>query len=429
MTLHMDRLVALSTVWLAGMFLPITLLVAQAPSGPVDLLITRARVIDGTGAVHEGATLAITGKYIQTIGPGPTQLKAALTIDAGGKTVLPGLINSHVHLRPPGVVNEQTLNNYVAHQMSADLRDYLSHGVTTIKSAGDPAEPLIQARGRLEQGEFQGPRLFLTGPPLTGIDGHPAATLFKDNPWLRTRHVIELTSEQDARNTVRQLADLGVDAIKLVYQGSFEDEEPYMFRPGVPLLKMSRHIMEAIIDESHRHQLLVTAHTNDLADALAVLEAGCDGLEHGVSRSRLQDMELGPLLRQSEASYVPTLSLYARRRPDVLKTAMTNLKRLADQGVRIVVGTDGIPSAGASGLDTLTELELMVEAGMTPGQVIQAATYNAAQHLGKLDELGTVEAGKLADLIIVNGNPLTDIAALHDIEIVIKGGKVVVDKP
>lgn len=423
----MDRLVALFTVWLAGIFLPSALLVAQAPSDPVDLLITQARVIDGTGAIHESATLAITGERIQAIHPGPTQLKATRTIDAKGKTVLPGLINTHVHLRPAGVVNEETLADYLTHRLSGDLNDYLSHGVTTIKSAGDPAKPLIQARRRLERGEIPGPRLFLTGPPLTGVDGHPAATLFKDNPWLRTHHVIELRSERAARNAVRQLATLGVDAIKLIYQGSTEDEETYMFRPGVPLLKMSRQIMQAIIDEGHRHQLLVTAHTNDLADALAVLEAGCDGLEHGVSRSRLQNMELGALLRQREASYVPTLSLYARRRPKVLETAMANLKQLADQGVRIVVGTDGIPSAGASGLDTLTELELMVEAGMSPEQVIQAATRNAAQHLGKLDELGTVEAGKLADLIIVNGDPLADIAVLHDIEVVIKGGKVMVD--
>jgi imidazolonepropionase-like amidohydrolase len=106
---------------------------------------------------------------------------------------------------------------------------------------------------------------------------------------------------------------------------------------------------------------------------------------------------------------------------------MRNLKRLADQGVRIVVGTDGIPSAGASGSDTLKELELMVEAGMDPEQVIQAATRSAARHLGKLDDLGTVEAGKLADLIIVDGDPLADIAQLHAIEVVIKGGKIVVD--
>ena len=423
----MNRFGALLTVSLAGIFLPAPLLAAQPPSDPVDLLITRARVIDGTGAVHEGATLAITGGRIASIHPGPTQLRAALTIDAKGKTVLPGLINAHVHLRPPGVVNEQTLTDYLAHGLTADLEDYLSHGVTTIKSAGDPAALLIQTRNRLEQGEIQGPRLFLTGPPLTGVDRHPAATLFKDNPWLRTRHVIELTSEQEARNAVGQLAALDVDAIKLVYQGSNDEAEPYMFRPGVPLPKMSRLVMHAVIDESHRHQLLVTAHTNDLGDALAALEAGCDGLEHGVSRSRLRGMELGPQLRQRQASYVPTLSLYAQRRPEVLETAMGNLKRLADQGVRIVVGTDGIPSAGASGPDTLRELELMVEAGMDPDQVIQAATRSAAHHLGKLEELGTVEVGKVADLIIVDGDPLADIAQLHAIEVVITGGKIVVD--
>ncbi len=325
------------------------------------------------------------------------------------------------------MVNEQTLTDFLVDGLTADLYDYLSHGVTTIKSAGDPAALLIQARRRLEQGELHGPRLFLTGPPLTGVDGHPAATLFKDNTWLRTRHTIELASEQEARKAVGRLAALGVDAIKLVYQGSSDEAAPYLFRPGVPLPKMSHLIMQAIIDESHRHQLLVTAHTNDLGDALAVLEAGCDGLEHGVSRARLRGTELGPLLKQHEASYVPTLSLYARRRPEVLETAMGNLKWLADQGVRIVVGTDGIPSAGASGPDTLRELELMVEAGMDPDQVIQAATRNAARHLGKLEEMGTVEEGKLADLIIVDGDPLADIAQLQAIEVVIKGGKVVVD--
>ena len=106
---------------------------------------------------------------------------------------------------------------------------------------------------------------------------------------------------------------------------------------------------------------------------------------------------------------------------------MANLKQLADQGVRIVLGTD-TPSAGLPyGSTTLNELELMVRAGMTPEQVIQAATRNAAEHLGIFDDLGTLEPGKLADLIIVAGDPLTDIAVMHNIEVVIKDGKIVVD--
>jgi imidazolonepropionase-like amidohydrolase len=106
---------------------------------------------------------------------------------------------------------------------------------------------------------------------------------------------------------------------------------------------------------------------------------------------------------------------------------LPNLKGLADQGVRMVLGTDGGPARGGSGIDTLKELEWMVQAGMTPAQAIQAGTRHAAELLGKLDEMGTLEAGKLADLIIVDGDPLMDISMIHNIEVVVKGGKIVAD--
>ncbi len=408
-------------------FFSLLLLGCGAPPEAADLILTNARVIDGTGVVHDSAIIAITGKRIQSITSGQKRFNARETIDAQGKTVLPGLINTHVHLRPAGLVDEETLTEYLKNDFLVDLQDYLEHGITTLKSAGDPAEILIQVRERLARGEIRGPRLFLAGPTLTAVGGHPAATLFADNSWLRTRHVKELSSEAEARAAVRQLAEAGVDAIKFVYQGSTDESKPYLFRPGLPLRKMTPQMMEAIIDEAHQHQLPVTAHTNDLEDALAVLEAGCDGLEHGVTRMRLEDEKLGTLLRERQASYVPTLRLPDRRRPEDLETAMANLRQVAQAGGRVVLGTDGIPSAGGSGLDTLKELELMVEAGVSPQQVIEAATRNAAEHLGKLGELGTLEPGALADLIIVEGDPLTDIRALHNIEVVIKGGEIVVD--
>ncbi|MCZ6486008.1 MAG: amidohydrolase family protein, partial [Acidobacteria bacterium] len=258
-----------------------------APPESADLVVTNARVIDGRGVVHDSAVIAITGKRIQSITSGQKQFNARETIDAQGKTVLPGLINTHVHLRPAGLVDEETLTEYLRNDFLVDLQDYLEHGITTLKSAGDPAEIFIQVRERLARGEIRGPRLFLAGPPLTAVGGHPAATLFADNSWLRTRHVQELSSEAEARAAVRQLAEAGVDAIKFVYQGSTDESKPYLFRPGVLLRKMTPQMMEAIIDEGHQHQLPVTAHTNDLEDALAVLEAGCDGLEHGVTRMRL----------------------------------------------------------------------------------------------------------------------------------------------
>jgi len=110
------------------------------------------------------------------------------------------------------------------------------------------------------------------------------------------------------------------------------------------------------------------------------------------------------------------------------ETLMPNMKFLAEQGISMVLGTDGGPALGGSGIDTLEELELMVELGLSPDQAIRAATRNPAELLGKLDDLGTVEAGKLADLIILGGDPLKDISQIRNIEVVIKGGTVVVDR-
>ncbi|MCH6568654.1 MAG: amidohydrolase family protein [Acidobacteria bacterium] len=428
----MKCLIARLTVW-AGVFLTTLLLGCGSPPETADLIITHARVIDGTGAVYEDATIAITGERIQTITDAETPFNATVTIDAGGKTVLPGLIDTHIHFGVGSAVDEESFTEFLNNGLPANLQEYLSHGVTTIKSTGDIAEPYLKVREQVAAGEIQGPRIFLVGPTLTALGGHPAATVLKDNPWRSAGGSRELTSETDARSIVRQLSQLGVDAIKFVYQGSTDENKPYLWRPGVPVRKMTPLIMRAIIDESHKHQLRVTAHTNHLEDALEVLEAGCDGLEHGVMRTRLQDEKLATLLIGRQASYAPTLSLYQAGRTgseqdsDRLETAMANLKQLADAGVRIVLGTDTLSRGTPPGSTTLNELELMVRAGLSPEQAIQAATRNAAQHLGKLDELGTLEPGKLADLIIVDGDPLKDISVIHNIEVVIKGGKVVVD--
>ncbi len=417
-------------VLLTGVLLTAAMIGCGEPPESVDLLLTNARVIDGTGTIHDRATIAISGERIRAVTRDEKQFKAAVTINVEGKTVLPGLINVHVHVRTRDVVDEQGMAEYLTDRLPAYLQEYLAHGVTTIKSAGDIAEPFIEVRERLARGELQGPRLFLVGPVLTAKGGHPAATLVNDMPWLRERHARELTSEAEARTVVRELADLGVDAIKFVYHGSTDENNPYFFSDGRPIRKMSPQMMRAIIDESHQLQLRVTTHTNEAEDAIAVLEAGSDGIEHGVSRSRLADERLGILLRESGAFYVPTLSLggaTGRWTTERWEATTANLKQLVDQGARIALGTDGNPASIGSGAATLKELELMVEAGMSPEQVITAATRNAAEHLGKLDDLGTLEAGKLADLVIVNGDPLADITVMNNIEVVIQGGRVVVD--
>ncbi len=184
--------------------------------------------------------------------------------------------------------------------------------------------------------------------------------------------------------------------------------------------------MTAIIDESHRQGLPVTAHTWDEGDAIAAVSAGIDGLEHGVISGRLTDDHLGSLMRDGGVSYVATLRAYDTDFWWPVTSA--NLKGLSEGGVRIVLGSDYFhPLLTPPGWSTVDETEWMARAGLTPAQIIQAATRNAAEHLGVLDQLGTVEPGKFADLIIVEGDPLQDISAIRNVQIVIKAGEVVVE--
>ncbi len=390
--------------------------VAELP----DLVITNARLVDGTGTVLNQVTISITGERIQTITTEDLNFEEVTTINATGKTVMPGIIDSHLHLNDFELINDVgTFEDFILNVLPERFQDFLDHGVTAIKSTGNPPEILFQIRQNLIQGELPGPRLFMVGPSLTSPGGHPVSTIFRDMPELGNLFTRELSTEAEARETVRQLADQGVDAIKFVYQAGMSSSGPFH--------KLAPNVMTTIIDEAHNNNLPVTAHTLNFEDAIAVVEAGVDGLEHGVKDIHLPDNRLSTLMHDRSISYVPTLRIY--RRPEYKVVPMANLRQLSEDGVRIVLGSD-TPVGGLGkfiGSNTIEEAELMVQAGMTPEQVIMSATRNAAEHLGKLDEIGTVETGKLADLIIVDGDPLEDISALYNIEVVIKGGKVVVD--
>lgn len=407
--------IKIGLVWIVT----ISSIVVSSHGQEATLVIENARVIVGDGTVKDSATVIIAGDRIQSLSTNNPRLKAIRRIDARGRTLMPGLIDTHIHFGLTGQ-NRVAFRSQMETSPPKYLKDFIRHGVTTVKSLGDPLNLILELRAMVNEGNILGPRILLVGPNFTAPGGHPVATLGQHEG------AIEVDDENTARKEVCRLRKKGVDAIKAVLEGGGGWEMPDT------LPRLSANVLRAIVDEAHKHKLPVTVHTHREQDALDAIEAGADGVEHGVSDARLSDNCVANLLLERNVNYTPTLwimrisSLASESKSfDITKQ---NLKFLSDKGVRISLGTDTFCSMPRPGLNTIQEMEFMVEAGLTPDKVIRVATRNAAEHLGHLEDLGTVEPGKIADLIIIDGDPLKDISSLHQVQMVIKAGRIVHDK-
>ncbi|OHB74623.1 MAG: hypothetical protein A2Z25_24000 [Planctomycetes bacterium RBG_16_55_9] len=289
-----------------------------------------------------------------------------------------------------------------------------------MKSLADPLDLALELRTMVNDEEILGPRILLVGPCFTAPGGHPAVTLGREDPWMRSEIAVEVDDEDTARREVRRLAEKGVDAIKAAVEAGQGT--------GMPdtMPRLSANVLRAVIDEAHKHKLPATVHTHREQDVIDAIESGADGVEHGVWDTALRDNRLANLLLERKVNYTPTLWAFSLdKESKSFEIAKQNLRILSDAGVRISLGTDTLCSMPRPGLNTIQEMEFMAEAGLKPEKIISAATRNAAELLGLLDELGTIEPGKIADLIIVAGDPLKNISWLHQVQMVIKGGQVV----
>ncbi|MEU6114569.1 amidohydrolase family protein [Streptomyces sp. NPDC047117] len=400
---------------------------ARAPA-TYDLVIRRARVFDGRRALTGLYDIAIDGTEIASVSAEP--LRGRQQVDTAGGWVMPGLIDTHVHFYDVRAVSDpDSMRAFEENELPGRLGLFLDHGVTTIKSVGDPTGGILDTRARIAAGTLRGPRLLATGCGITGRDGHPAATVFSGNPWARERFTGEVDSVQEIRDLVHHLADRKVDAIKLLSEGACAHSggPTYLWRnpafpDGVELERLPLDLLRAGIDTGHERGLRVTVHTTQQAAAREAVEAGADGLEHGVTVEPLADRSLIDLMLEHDITYTPTLWI-----DDAHPDARGNLQKVAEAGVHIALGSDTFSGRGLFGANTLEEAELMVAAGMTPTQVLAAGTSSAAHQCVRPD-LGTVAPGKRADLLVLNADPTADIGNIRDLSMVILNGELAVDK-
>ena len=393
-----------------------------------DLIIATGSAFRDGKIVRGPQHIVVRGGRIAAVQAERLTIDGAETLDASTATVLPGLIDAHVHLFDfKGITDAATMAEFVATGIEARLRAFLANGITTVKSCGDAEDEVLIIRERIDAGKLLGPRVLAVGPGLTAPRGHPAASVYAANPWYSALAAAEVDKPQAARDVVRRLAEKGVDGIKLLYQGGCGHEEPYFFKSVMfpsqfQIFRLKETVMRAAIEEAHRWNLGVTVHTHEEDRARTAVECGANALEHGILRVPIADNGLVGLLRDRAVTVAPTLTI-GRCHP----VSLGNVKRMHDGGVGLALGTDLNQMFNDWGRCSIDEIEAMVRAGLTPAQAIDAATSGAARHIGRSDDLGSIAPGKLGDLVVVDGNPVEDIAALRRIVLVIKDGEVVID--
>jgi imidazolonepropionase-like amidohydrolase len=403
-------------------------LIAAPPAGAGRLWLTGARLFDGTGGpVREDAAVLVEDGVIRHVGGAAEPCPAgAARLDLGQRMLLPGLTDAHTHAagRDPATLRgaEHVLPGTAPHFLQAILREYLRCGITTIRVTGSQGLQPQEARQAMRYGAFRGPRVLTCGKIISATA--PGGRFYGDM-------YREADGPDDMRRAVREQIRSGADFIKVMTTGArsneLEDPEP---------LQLTDAELAAVIDEAHRLGYKVSAHAEGLAGCQAAIFGGVDTIEHGMYLNQRPD--LLSAMAASGQVLVPTLGGYywmaglgdavAAAGADPVPEMPAELVELAnhnlgqgaasmraarDSGVKIALGSD-VAAETDNALGVALEVQRMIHHGLTPAQALVAATATAAQALDLGERLGTVEEGKLADLVIVDGDVLAEPGLLAD---------------
>jgi imidazolonepropionase-like amidohydrolase len=388
-----------------------------------DLVIEHARLVDGIAdEALDGATVVVHDGRLEYVGPSaeaPRPPQDARHIDARGLTLLPGLVDAHVHLSLSSgpfddVRRENTAS--VAFKAAQNAAITLQHGITTVRDVGGYENVAIELGRAIAAGRLPGPRVVSVGQHIcmTGGHGHFMA------------------HEADGPDSVRQAAraqlKAGAHGVKLMASAGIAVAGEHPTHP-----ELDEEELRAGVTEAHNQGKWAAAHAHSTVGIKNALRAGADSIEHG---TYLDDEAIG-LMRAHEVTLVPTFAIYHRMAQAAPETGFpAELRELSREvfdakvplflaalsaGVRVATGTDNGPPLGPHG-DLALELILLAEIGVQPMHVVRAATLNAARLL-RLDRLvGSLEPGKLADIVALRGDPLEDMRHVRDVAFVVKDG-------
>lgn len=409
------------------------LVLLSRPGLAQDLAITNARIVVGNGETSAQGTVVVRDGLIVSVADSAMEETGIPVIDARGMTVMPGFIDTHVHTLAYAeqATDDDALAAFLAGPLPELLREMLAAGVTTALDTGAYFPAVLDVREKLETGELVGPRLRVSGPAFGAPEGHPAATICRNNPYCREHLAVPVDDPALARARVAELAEAGVDFIKAVHQA------------GAHLPLMDEEVIAAMAAEADARDVPFVVHGTFYSGMVRAAELGVDGFVHVPWRDQADPVESRAVFADAGIPIATTVSLHDSfvdaqgvRRTVMGGTfppaqdgdrirAVANARVFWDAGVTLAFGTDQQrlrPYAEA----VLGEARALAEVLPTE-EVISILTRNAADYLGLGGEIGTLEAGKRADMVIVAGDPLEDIGAIGDVAAVIQAGRIAFD--
>ena len=409
-----------------------------AASASAATLIHAGRLIDGiTDAPRERVTVVVDGDHIRSIEKGFVAPAAGdVVIDLSGSTAMPGLMDMHVHLtsehsRRSEIDSVKKSEADRAYDSVRFAERTLLAGFTTVRNLGDQFNVSIALRRAIAEGNVKGPRVFSSGRSIGTRGGHADSTnswgpfLYSDDPRLDT----VCSGADSCREAVRKRYQDGADSIKITATGGVLSIAKSGTAP-----QFTDEELQAVISTAHDYGMKVAAHAHGTAGMKRAVRAGIDSIEHGT----FMDDETLQMMKQQGTHYVPTISagrwVYEKAqdptyfhplvRPKALEVGpqiQETFGKAWRGGVTIMFGTDcGVCEHGSNA----KEFAYMTQAGMPVMTAIKSATIVPARYLGVADKLGSIEAGKIADIVAVPGDPRADVHVMERVNFVMKEGVI-----